>query len=358
MSGYNRPTCSRPGCEKVVVGRKLCRAHYQAAWKAGEFVNAPLPPRVAGRTICPDEHKHAASSTCYIQHQCRCVPCKEAHAKMNARRNRQRAYGTFDRGVVDAEPVREHMMMLGEFGLGYKRVAVLAGLGITPVRNIIWGRQDSGPRYGEMQKHVKRATAEKILAVRPSIELLAAGVNIPARGVHRRVQALVTRGWSQSKLSERLGIDRGNFWRMMLADQVTVATHREVAALYEELWHQAPPHENHRDKIAYSRALKHANVRRWLPPLAWDDIDNDVEPPMPEDLVEIDDVAVDLALSGERVRLSILERREAVRRAHAERWSDNLTAERLHLAARTVLRIRQELGLDAFDFGDLQQVGA
>jgi hypothetical protein len=276
---------------------------------------------------------------------------------MEQRRHRLKAYGRFDTGLVDAAPVREHLMMLGEFGMGYKRVAAIAGIGITPTRNLIWGRQDPGPRYGELQKQVKRETAEALLAVKPSLELLAPNACIPARGVHRRVQALVARGWSQSKISERLGLHRGNFGVMMNANQVTVRRHLEVAALYEELWDQLPPHEEWRDAIAYTRARGHAKKRRWLPPLAWDDIDNDVEPPVPDDEEGgIDDVLVELAMSGDQVRLSILERREAVRRLNAAKLNDHAIAERLHINVRSVLRIRQELGLAAAVGADNQIV--
>jgi hypothetical protein len=60
-----------------------------------------------------------------------------------------------------------------------------------------------------------------------------------------------------------------------------------------------------------------------------------------------DDVAVDLAVSGQRVELTPAERREALRRLHAARLSDPQIAERLGLHVRTVLRLRSELGLPA-----------
>jgi hypothetical protein len=264
---------------------------------------------------------------------------------MSSTRTRLKAYGRFDTGLVDAEPVREHMAMLAEFGMGYKRVAAIAGIGITPTRNIIWGRQDSGPRYGEMQKHVKRETAEALLAVKPEISLLAGGARIPARGTHRRVQALMVIGWSQSKLGARLGIAPGNFGTLMRASHVSVRRHLAVAALYEALWNTRPPREEWRDKIAYSRSLAYAKKRRWLPPLAWDDIDTDVEQPIAE--VEegaIDEMAVVLAIAGDHVRLTTRERREAVRQLTDAGYSLDGIAERLHITDRTVSRIRQEFG--------------
>ncbi len=246
-------------------------------------------------------------------------------------------------------------MMLAEYGMGYKRIAALAGIGVTPARNIIWGRQDPGPRNGELQKHVKRETAEALLSVRPNLDNLAGGARIPARGTHRRVQALVCLGWSQSKLCQRVGIERANWFSMMHRDEVTVRVHRAVAVLFDELWNQQPPRAEWRNKIAYARTIGYAKKHRWLPPMAWDDIDLDEVPPVPDEVGGVDEMAIELAIAGEPINLSPEERREAVRRLHRERWSDASTAAALHCSVRTVLRIRQELGLEAFEYGDLRQ---
>ena len=351
--------CTVAGCGSKPVARRLCSAHYQAAWKAGDLSqHVKLPPREKARTRCPEGHKHAASSTCFIQHQCRCTPCVEEHNARERNRKKQKAYGRFDTGLVDAEPVREHLLMLGEFGLGYKRVAKLAGIGTTPVRNVLWGRQDPGPRKGELPKRIKRENAEKILAVKPDLSLLASGAKIPARGTHRRLQALVARGWSLSKLGARLNVHPRNMGSMLQRAHVRVDMHRRVSALFDELWGQLPPRTEHRDSIAYSRALGYAADRRWLPPLAWDDIDNDTEPPVPDGDSGIDETAVELALRGEGVRLTPAERRECVVRLHRERWSDGRIAEQIGCTDKTVFRIREELGLEAFDQNELRQRGA
>lgn len=352
--------CTHEGCEKRSVARRLCHAHYQAAWKAGELgQHQKLPPREKKHDyVCPDGHKHATASTCFIQHQCRCAPCVQAHNARERNRSKQKAYGRFDTGLVDADPVREHVLKLGEFGIGYKRVSQLAGVSTTAVRSLIWGRQDPGPRYGEIPKRVAREKAEKILAVEISIDNLGSRQSVPARGTHRRVQALVARGWSISKIGRRLGWTVENFHAMMRREMVGAATHRSVAALYEQLWDIEPPQETHREKIVYTRALKFAKQRRWLPPLAWDDIDLDEEPPVPEDEGGIDEMAVQLAIAGDRVRLSPEERHECVTRLHASRWSDGRIADTIGCTIKTVQRIRDELGLEAFDQNELRHRGA
>lgn len=276
--------CTFKGCGEKPVARRLCRKHYQAAWKADELgAHAKMPPRVKDPKICPPDHKHAGSLVCYNLHQCRCTACSEHRMESEARRRKDKAYGRYDSGLVDVTPVREHVLMLGEYGIGYKRVAQLAGFkSSTPVRTIIWGRQDPGPRFGEMQKRVKRETAEKILAIQPVIENLAPGQKVAAVGAIRRLQALVHAGWSMSKLAQRLDLSPSNFGTLMRRDVVLASTWVTVRDLFDELWDQAPPHTDWHDKTAYSRSKRYAHARGWLPALAWDDIDNDPEPPRVE----------------------------------------------------------------------------
>lgn len=341
--------CKTDDCDRRSVALRLCPAHYQQAWHAGEIgKHERLPSRVRDPKICPPEHKHGETGTCYVHHQCRCEGCSKGRGQRDLVRRKAQAYGRYDTGLVDAEPVRAHILALSEFGIGYKRIAAVSGVGRTAVRNLVWGRQDPGPRKGELQKRVKRSTAEAILAVELDVANLAEGGKMSARGTHRRIQALVARGWSQSKLAEMLDIDRGNFGMLMQREQVFARTHRQVAALFDELWNQLPPREVWRDKIAYSRSVGYARARRWLPPLAWDDIDADEEPPVVDEVGdEVDTVAVDLACAGEQVRLSVAERRVAVTQLSEAGYADGVIAERLRLNVRSVLRIRQELGLAA-----------
>lgn len=250
--------------------------------------------------------------------------------------------------------------MLQGFGYGWKRIAEMSGVGNTAISQLIYGRKGSNkdPRKGEVLKRVGREKAVKILAVKPDIDTLQGGASVPSRGTVRRLQALIARGWSQSKLATRLGVNPTNFGSMLQRDRVLVSTHRAVVALFDELWDQVPPHVEWRDKIAYTRTLKFAKTRRWLPPLAWDDIDNDLEPPVPDDIGGIDEMAVELAVSGEKVRLTGAERREAITRLCAVKLSDGQIAERLHIADRTVLRIRQGLDIPASVGADGQVVAA
>lgn len=300
---------------------------------------------------CPPDHAHAATTVCAAIHGCRCQPCREERARRQAARNKAKAYGRFDLGLVDAEPVREHLHMLSEFGIGWRRAVALAEVSRSTVQAILWGRKD-GARKGERVKRVNRETAAAILAVKPDIDNLAAGAHMSARGAHRRVQALACLGWSPSSIGTRVDITPTNFASFMQRARCTVEHHRAIAAVFDELCLTHAPQTTRREKISYSRAVNRAAAARWLPPLAWDDIDFDAEPAVADegdasDL--IDHAVVVLAVEGERPRMTPAERREVVRILHREQWGDPRIAEHTGMVPRTVIRIRQELGLEGID---------
>lgn len=291
---YKRPPCSEPRCTEPVVARRLCTQHYANALAEGRFDRAPRPRRADGSrpaTICPPDHKHDANTVCYIQHKCRCTPCRKDHAARETRRAKLKAYGRFDRGVVDAQPVREHMMMLAAHGIGYKRAAELAGIGVTAARTLLWGRQDPGPRNGELQKHVKRQTAEAILRVTPTLDNLAGGVTVPARATVRRLQALVALGYSMSFLGEQLGMGGGNLGslfarydraRSKKTVTVTARRARDTRELYERLASTTPRATSRGVAAAIERTRRYAAERGWPLPMDWaaadDDFDRDRPP--------------------------------------------------------------------------------
>lgn len=303
----------------------------------------------AARSVCPPGHKHAGVSTCFIQHRCRCDGCVAAHNARGARRAKLKAYGRWDTGLVDAAPVREHVETLLASGLGWKRIAELTDVGNTAISQLIYGRKGSNkdPRKGEQLQRVSRAKAEKILALQPSLEHLRDGALVPSVGTHRRIQALVVNGWSLQRIGERIGVHRSNMTSLMHRGQVEKRTHDAVVALFDELWRTPAPAESWHEKSAATRARNYAVARRWLPALAWDDPDTDREPPAGAELGEdfVDEAIVALAVMGDRPRMTSAERREVVRILHRERWGDPRIAEYTGMVPRTVMRIRQELGL-------------
>jgi DNA-binding CsgD family transcriptional regulator len=183
---------------------------------------------------------------------------------------------------------------------------------------------------------------------------------IDATGTVRRLRALVAIGHSQTALATRLGVTPPTISVLIHPrhDRVSIQTYWSVAKLYSELWTQpveGPEGERSRNK---------AKANNWVSPLAWDDIDDPKARPNIRGVAKeradgkgyIDEIAVHLAMRGDKVKLTHAERQEAIRRLHSRRWSDKRIGRALHLDERTVLRNRQDMKLEAFDFSEIRQV--
>ena len=168
---------------------------------------------------------------------------------------------------------------------------------------------------------------------------------VPITGTRRRLQALHAIGWSQAKLAVLLGRQVRSIqqWVHTPDMQVERGTHNRVLALYEQLWNQTPPRASQFDRQPYSRSLNYAAAHGWLPPAAWDDIDTDPEPPVAvPDPDYIDHAAVELACSGQRVRLTPAERVAAIVLLNGQTLSDREISVILHMHRDSVCRIRIE----------------
>ena len=216
---------------------------------------------MAGRS----HRKHGA----YVKYKldgCRCYPCCFADSEYRRNRERAIAYGTWQ-PYVDAEPVRIHVRSLMEFGIGWKRIAALAGVPTGVVTKLLYGCPE---RHMGPSKQIRPKNAIALLAVEPSLDSLGSVVAIDATGTRRRLQALICAGWPKAQLAKRLEMQPNNFGNVLTRPQVTVRTVRAVMRLYDELW-SADPREHGVDNQAYSRARNHAASRQWAPVGAWDD---------------------------------------------------------------------------------------
>lgn len=227
------------------------------------------------REICPPQHKHDQTRTCYAIHRCGCTPCRDAATASERQRRKLKAYGRYDPGLVDITPVREHIQKLRDYGIGWKRVAELAGVGNTAVETIIYGHKTRGG----LNNRINRVNAAKILAVEPCLENMRPGALIPAIGAQRRVQALVWQGWSMLKLSQMLGFEASNLNLLMKRDEITVRNHLKIQALYEQLWDKPRPVTRPHDKTSIARARNLAARKGWVSGMAWENIDNPRERP-------------------------------------------------------------------------------
>jgi hypothetical protein len=297
------------------------------------------------------DHQHGTHA-CYVLDVCRCLPCKLANREYENTRARKHLYGRFD-GLIDAEPTRQHVLALQAAGIGLKQITRLGGPSSGVMNKLMYGHPNADGTRRPPARRIKPETAQRILAIPISPETMAGGQCVPSIGTHRRLQALVAIGWSQSKLADRLGLERGNFGGMMQRDSVQLTTHRAVAALYEQLWNTLPPRDTHRDKIAYSRSIGYAKQHNWLPPLAWDDDELD-DPTARADIelppVTIDEIAVHRIMNGSLrvpLRSRSPERIEAIRQLADQGLNDSQIGQRVGLPGNSISQVRRRHDIPA-----------
>ena len=215
-------------------------------------------------------HQHG-TYVCYVLDKCRCTSCVTANRTYESDRRRQRAYG--NQSYVDAAPARAHVEALQAAGLGWKRVAGMAGLNTSVVWALIYGKPDRGMAPS---KRIRPKTAEAILAVpMPTVHDLGHGALIDATGTRRRLQALITLGWSVQRLADTHGIDRQALDNALTSDHVRVKTAVAVRTMYADQSMTGPPVSNRWERTAASRSRARAASAGWVPPLGWDDTDLD-----------------------------------------------------------------------------------
>ncbi|GAA0853307.1 hypothetical protein ACFQVD_26750 [Streptosporangium amethystogenes subsp. fukuiense] len=217
------------------------------------------------------KYEHGTSAG-YTLGGCRCGLCRQAHGDYKNHRTRQIAYGRWQ-PLVDAQPVREHVQLLGEFGLGWKRIAGLADVPEFTVGRLLYGAplERRAP-----SKRIKTQTAEKLLALRPNLDILPDTATISSAGTQRRIQALSVVGWSIPQQARLLGRKPSNYASILARPKVTAATARDVRALCEELWNTAPPETTPAERMSASKARAAARRNNWVPLATWD-----------EDLIEL-----------------------------------------------------------------------
>lgn len=274
--------------------------------------------------------------TGYKIHRCRCAGCTQANREYVSRSNRLKVYGRWQ-PMVDAEPVRQHLRTLGAAGIGWMRAAELAGVSNGCVNRILYGKAPLPPCT-----RVRRETADAILAVQATTDNLAPGQTVNATGTRRRTQALIAIGWSLSEQARRVGRTVSNHKYVLTAPTVQLRTAQTVAALYDELSATTPV-----PGPSATRARRWAQREGWAPPLAWDDDtidDPDARPDLGDtDTDLIDEVAIERALEGERIRLTDAELEHAVAVGLVRGMSRYTIAAALHVNHDRVGRIARSL---------------
>lgn len=152
-------------------------------------------------------------------------------------------------------------------------------------------------------------------------QLTGQRLSVPALGAQRRIQALMAMGWTGNNIAKVAGFKHPNYVRRVLVGQkgkpctwLERKTHDAIVEAFEKLAMKLPPSLPH-----HARTRTMARRRGFLPPLAWDDIDNPAERPRrTSDLRmgdDVDEIAVERVLAGDPSgHTTTAEKREVVRR--------------------------------------------
>lgn len=320
------------------------RARQERAARVAERRAASGPERPCTHN---DRHPHGHRNR-YVIDRCRCRPCRDASAQYERDRARAEAYGL--PRLVDAQPARDHINALRAQGMGWKRIAIAAGLEPSVLWKLLYGDRK---RFGRPSNRITPRTEAAVLAV--TLDRAPKSV-IDGTGTRRRLQALVAIGWSQAKLGEQIGVSSANFNSLIhgrRGGSVTVARAEQVAALYDRLWDQEPPASTRWDCTALANAKRAARRWGWAPPLAWDDetIDDPTATKgatLPLDRGDIDPIAVARVVAGDPPNpLRAADRVEAVRILADRGLSSAQIAALVGVKPRQILRDRRACRVDA-----------
>ncbi|MCZ2812017.1 helix-turn-helix domain containing protein [Modestobacter sp. VKM Ac-2979] len=345
-------TCSKCGYTTDYASAPLADAHHPRHSCAKHRLALERAARRADRArtrttreCSHAEHRHIhGTRAAYVKDRCRCTACTAANTAASRAANRERAYGR-RQALTDAGPVHDHLVALRAAGVGVERIAGLAGMSVSHIRTL--AAYDHG--HSPATQRIRASTAARILSIDIADDHRAPHSRVDATGTRRRLQALAAIGWSPELLAAELDRRTSSLRRSMTSPSVTARTARDVAALYERLSNTAPPRDTSKQCAAVDASRSHATARRWLPPMAWDDIDTDAPPRMapaqlPTD--DVDEIAVERAMAGDGVHyadLTAAEQDQVVHRLTEHGRSIRDIAAQLATTKRTVSRHRAPL---------------
>lgn len=259
--------------------------------------------------------------------------CSQAVVKAGwCRRHYQHQRLLGNAGRVPAGPAAEHVRRLVAAGATVTGVARAAGLPMSTVSKTL-----NCPGKTMIMK-----TAERLLSVKPAVVTRL----VPTLGVRRRYEAMLRVGHHSLDIAAAIGVGRGGFLRWMQQDAVPAALAAKVEVLYQDLAFRPG---------SSAATQSRAKMLGYQSAMAWDDIDDPNEKPWVEAegasrRSEFDHVCVSEALAGRRVWKDLTrdERHHVVRRLAEQRfWSDMRIAAYLGTTDRTIIRIRQRVGIAA-----------
>lgn len=191
---------------------------------------------------------------------CRCDECKRDH---NKQLNIWRLRGKQTRDPKKAET---HVKSLLNGGMSKRQVARAAGVSTSTIDRLTSPTREALP--------ILAVSERKILKVEMSAIKARKLVDVSIS--RRKLRALVAIGWTQRQLAIKLGMEK-NHTNSIISDcskssqSILYDTKIKIDNLYKQLCMVPGPSD---------KARKHAQLKKWLPPLAWEDIEDLSERPV------------------------------------------------------------------------------
>lgn len=183
--------------------------------------------------------------------------CRRAWNAYGQHRVRQMAYGRWQ-PYVDAGPAREHVQWLISQGVPVTNLSPI----YSGVNLLLYGAPHRGM---PPTQRMRRESAEALLAVRPTLDMLGPGAYIDSAGARRRLQGLCALGWSVAAIARHMETAPRQIHRALDEATVTAAMHQRVLAAYEDLSMVRP------EGLYADKTRRRAARQGWVPPLAWDE---------------------------------------------------------------------------------------
>jgi transcriptional regulator with XRE-family HTH domain len=246
--------------------------------------------------------------------------------------------------LVDAEPVRRHLMHLRECGMPYQTAASVAGVAWKTTSYLLYGHPSQGKKPAA---RIHIMNARRLLAVQFDVAYLHENTRIDGTGSMRRLQALVAMGWTNKDIADRLGVKEAWVHSLLIGrrPKVYVRTYRRIFELHRDLWDQQPPEDTVEQQTKVLRAQRRAAKLGYVSTLAWDDIDDRRETPIvdpePDGTEIVDEVAVRRVIDGHaspRI-LNRAERDEAARILLLKDYSPTSIGNRLGMSHHHVRKV-------------------
>ncbi|MFD8919409.1 hypothetical protein ACFV0Y_16520 [Streptomyces sp. NPDC059569] len=209
-------------------------------------------------------------------HGCKCDTCVENYRAYQRSRHRKQGYGTWQ-PLIDAGPVRQHLLALNAAGFSWPVIAERVGCRASNINSFIYDKAQRPAR-----KRVTPELAARILAVTAAD--LTPGT-IDATGTTRRLQALASVGWPLRSLGPHIGIAEASVGRIRHQKWVFRPTAAAVAETYDQLRDERPEDHGVPAWVAL-KTRRWAARQQWRDPLWWDDMGHIDDPAFDPEVAE------------------------------------------------------------------------